>query len=87
MPKVQTFVLPVEALAQVAQASGLSWINSDAEKINAAQAAIAAQPQPVHVPREPAPRVVIEEGPLVLIETRRDLRNLTLPFEQQQLPG
>jgi ribonuclease E len=83
LPKVSAFELPVEELAQVAQASGLNWVNSDAEKIKAAQAAIAAQPEPIHVPREPAPRVVIDEGPLVLIETRRDLRNLTLPFEQQ----
>ncbi len=83
LPKVQAFVLPVEELSQVAQASGLSWVNSDAEKIKAIQAVIAAQPQPIHVPREPAPRVVLDEGPLVLVETRRDLRNLTLPFEQQ----
>ncbi len=47
-----------------------------------AQEAIAAQPKPVHVPRErPAP-VVLDEGPLVLVETRRDLRTMTLPFEQ-----
>ncbi len=83
LPRVQTFVLPVDDLSQVAQASGLSWVNSDAEKIKVAQAAIAAQPQPIHVPREPASRVVIDEGPLVLVETRRDLRNMTLPFEQQ----
>jgi len=83
LPRVQTFVLPVDELSQVAQASGLSWVNSDAEKIKVAQAAIAAQPQPIHVPREPASRVVIDEGPLVLVETRRDLRNMTLPFEQQ----
>ena len=80
-------MLPVEALSQVALASGLTWVSSDAEKIKDAQAAIAAQPQPIHVPREPAPRVELDEGPLVLIETRRDLRNLTLPFEQQQLPN
>ncbi|MCB2000155.1 MAG: hypothetical protein KDH91_06985, partial [Rhodoferax sp.] len=83
LPKVHQFVLPIDELSQVAQASGLSWVNSDAEKIKAAQAAIAAQPEPIHVPREPAPRVVVDEGPLVLVETRRDLRNMTLPFEQQ----
>ena len=87
LPKVQSFVLPVDELSQVAQASGLSWVNSDAEKIKAAQAAIAAQPEPIHVPREPAPRVAIDEGPLVLVETRRDLRTMTLPFEQQQTPN
>jgi ribonuclease E len=33
------------------------------------------------VPRErPAP-VVIDEGPLVLVETRRDLSQVKLPFE------
>jgi ribonuclease E len=26
--------------------------------------------------------VVLDEGPLVLVETRRDLREMTLPFEQ-----
>jgi ribonuclease E len=35
----------------------------------------------VHVPRERAAAVVIDEGPLVLVETRRDLRDLSLPFE------
>lgn len=82
LPKVEAFVLPMEELAQVVQACGLDWVNSDAEKIRVVQAAIAAQPQPIHIPREPAPRVVIDEGPLVLVETRRDLRTLTLPFEQ-----
>ena len=44
------------------------------------EAAIAAEPKPVHVPRErPAP-VVLDEGPLILVETKRDLRNLSLPF-------
>jgi ribonuclease E len=25
---------------------------------------------------------VVDEGPLVLVETKRDLRNMSLPFEQ-----
>lgn len=79
-PKVQPFNLPVAELAQVAEGSGLEWVNSDADKIAAAQAAIAAEPQPVRVPRERPPMVVIDEGPLVLVETRKDLRNLQLPF-------
>jgi ribonuclease E len=86
LPKVQPFQLPVDDLLQVAEGSGLQWINSDAQKIAAAQAAMAAEPQPVRVPRErPAP-IVIDEGPLVLVETKRDLRELTLPFEQASLP-
>jgi ribonuclease E len=79
---VQAFQLPVEELAKVAESSGLQWVNSDAERIAAAQAAIAAEPKPVHVPRERPPVVVVDEGPLVLVETRRDLREMTLPFEQ-----
>jgi ribonuclease E len=82
LPKVQAYDLPLQDLTQLAQSSGLEWVNSDAEKIRVAQEAIAAQPKPVHVPRErPAP-VVLDEGPLVLVETRRDLRTMTLPFEQ-----
>lgn len=81
MPKVQTFVLPADELAQIAQSAGLSWVGSDAAKIAAVQAAIAAEPKPAHVPRErPAP-VVVESQPLVMVETKRDLRELALPFE------
>jgi ribonuclease E len=29
---------------------------------------------------------VVDEGPLVLVETRRDLSEMKLPFEQGQLP-
>jgi ribonuclease E len=37
-------------------------------------------PAPIHVPRERPPLVISDEGPLVLVETRKDLRNLNLPF-------
>jgi ribonuclease E len=73
-------------LVQVAESSGLQWVNSDAQKIAVVQAAIAAEPAPVRVPRERPPAIVIDEGPLVLVETRRDLRELKLPFEQGTLP-
>ena len=81
MPSVQAFVLPLGELAAVAQSSGLNWVNSDAVKIAAVQAAIAAEPKPVHVPRQRPAAPVLDEGPLVLVETQRDLRNMTLPFE------
>ncbi len=81
LPKVQAYELSISDLQQVAQASGLEWVNSDAQKVAQAQAAIAAEPRPIHVPREPRPPVVIDEGPLVLVETRKDLRAMTLPFE------
>jgi ribonuclease E len=41
---------------------------------------MAAEPKPAHVPRERPPVQVADEGPLVLVETKRDLRNLNLPF-------
>ena len=50
------------------------------DKVAAVQAAIAAEPKPVHIPRERPPAVVIDEGALVLVETRKDLRSLELPF-------
>jgi ribonuclease E len=73
LPVVQAYLLPVADLGNVAQTAGLVWVNSDTEKVAAVQAAIAAERKPTHVPRErPAP-VVLDEGPLVLVETRRDL--------------
>ena len=85
MPAVQAYTLPTDALMSIAQSSGLQWVNSDAQRIAAVQAAIAAEPAPIHVPRErPAP-VVMDTGPLILVETKRDLRNMTLPFEQSPM--
>jgi ribonuclease E len=37
----------------------------------------------VHVPRERKPVVVVDEGPLILVETRKDLSQVKLPFEQE----
>jgi len=87
LPRVQGYNLPLSDLNQIASTAGLQWVNSDADKIAAVQAAIAAEPKPVHVPRErPAP-VVIDEGPLILVETRKDLRDMKLPFEQGSAQG
>ena len=80
MPAVTRFTLPMDELSQIAERSGLQWVNSDADKVAAVQAAIAAEPAPIHVPRERPPLVISDEGPLVLVETRKDLRNLNLPF-------
>jgi len=80
LPKVASYQLPLDSLQEVAQTSGLVWVNSDADKIAAVQAAIAAEPKPVHVPRERPPAVVVNEGPLVLVETRKDLKDMNLPF-------
>ena len=84
MPKLTPFVLPLTDLEQVAQSSGLTWVNSDGEKIAAAQAAMAAEPKQIHVPRDRVALVVEDVGPLILVETKRDLRKLELPFEVAQ---
>ena len=78
---VAPYVLPLDTLKSLAASSGLEWVLSDAEKVSAVQAAMAAEPRPVHMPREPRPVVVVDEGPLVLVETRKDLSQLKLPFD------
>ncbi len=82
LAKVQSYDLPMQDLVQVAQGSGLQWVNSDAGKIAEAKAAIAAEVKPMHVPRERPAVVVSTEAPLVLVETKRDLRDTPLPFEK-----
>lgn len=81
LPRVQRFDLPLDALKEIANSAGLQWINSDSDKVQEVQRLIAAEPRPVHVPRERPPAVVIDEGPLVLVETRRDLAELKLPID------
>jgi ribonuclease E len=84
MPAVTSYALPIADLAQVASTSGLQWVGSDAAKIAAVQASIAAElaNAPVHVPRERPAAVVVEAASLVLVETKRDLRDMQLPFEK-----
>jgi ribonuclease E len=81
-PAAAPFALPIDALHAIAQEAGLQWVNSDADKIRAAQETIANEPKPVRVPRERKPAMVLDEGPLVLVETRKDLAQITLPFER-----
>jgi ribonuclease E len=82
LPKVQSYDLPLQDLVQVAEASGLQWVNSDADKIAQAKAALDNEEKPAHVPRERAELAVSDDGPLVLVETKRDLRDMSLPFER-----
>jgi ribonuclease E len=75
------YVLPTDTLDAIARDAGLQWVNSDADKIRAVQEAMAGEPKPIHVPRLPKPRVVVDEGPLVLVETKKDLSQIRLPFD------
>jgi ribonuclease E len=82
-PVVPEFELPVGELNSLAGSAGLEWVHSNAEAVRAAQEAIANTPTPAHVPRERPPVVVVDEGPLVLVETRKDLSQIKLPFDTQ----
>ncbi|MDB5730315.1 MAG: ribonuclease, Rne/Rng family, partial [Variovorax sp.] len=82
LPKVETFELPLADLTRIAEGSGLQWVNSNAERIASVQATIAAEPPAVRVPRMRPPVVIAEEAPLMLVETKRDLSGVVLPFEK-----
>ena len=73
--------LPTDSLAEIASGAGLQWVNSDAEKIRAVQDAMASELKPIHVPRAPKPRTAVDDGPLVLVETKKDLSQIRLPFD------
>jgi ribonuclease E len=81
-PVVEPYVLAMDELQNIAEGAGLTWVNSDTDKIRAAQEAIAAEPKPAHVPRERPPLALVDEGPLVLVETRKDLSQFNLPFDR-----
>ena len=78
------FVLETDALVAVAETAGLQWVNSDADKIRAAQQAMANEPKPEHVPRVIKPTPPADNSPLVMVETRKDLSQVTLPFESDK---
>lgn len=86
MPTVGSYELPISSLQGVAQSSGLEWVNSNPERIAQVQAAIAAEPRPIHVPRERPALVVVDEGPLILVETKRDLGQIAMPFDHSASP-
>lgn len=85
--RVEPYLLPTAALRSLAEQAGLEWVHSDEDKVRAAQEAIAATPPPARAPRPPRPAVVLDDGPLVLVETRKDLAQLKLPFEQDGRVG
>jgi ribonuclease E len=80
--KAEPYALPIDRLNAVASQAGLEWVHSDSDKVRAAQAAIAAEANPPRVPRQPKPPVAIDDGPLVLVETKKDLSQITLPFDR-----
>ena len=81
LPRVQPYTLPLADLSDLAHAAGLQWVQSDAAKVAAVQQAIAAEVPAPHVPRPRPPLPALDTGPLVLVETRQDLRQLAMPFD------
>ena len=81
------FVLELDQLNNVAETAGLQWVNSDASKIKAAQEAMAREPAPVRVPREIKAPAPMNESALVMVETRKDLSQIKLPFENADKPA
>ena len=81
MPLIQSYTLPVDALVAVAQGAQMEWVRSNPDRVAQVQAAIAAEPKPIHVPRERPPLLVVDEGPLILVETRKDLGQVKMPFD------
>ena len=82
------FELPVADLQQVAEKAGLQWVGSNPERIAQAQSAMAATATPpARAPRKrPAPAAATPAA-LVMVETRRDLSSLSLPFEAPATEG
>nr|MBA3596078.1 ribonuclease E/G [Methylibium sp.] len=80
--ELAAYELPMNELAAVAEGSGLEWVNTDAQKVRQAQEAMANAPKPTPSPRAPKPVVELDDGPLVLVETRKDLSQVKLPFER-----
>ncbi len=78
------YALPTDQLNALAADAGLEWVNSDAQKIRDVQAVMAAEVSAPRLPRKPRPQVVPDEAPLVLVETRKDLAQMKLPFDPQQ---
>jgi ribonuclease E len=80
-PVATRYQLPLGELDAVATQAGLVWVQSDAGKVAAVAASMAAEPKKVHVPRVIAPVTLPDHGPLVLVETRKDLADVKLPFD------
>lgn len=79
--RIERYDLPTVDLGAMAASAGLEWVQSDADKIAAVHAAMAAEPAAIRLPREPRRPVLSDDGPLVLVETKKDLSQLKLPFE------
>lgn len=63
--------LPIETLQNVLTNAGMTWVHTDAQKLQTAQEEAARAVTPPRVPRERKPLPPIQQGPMVLVETSR----------------
>jgi ribonuclease E len=78
--------LPVEQLRAIVETAGLQWVQSNPERVEQARRKARQAPAQRHAPRERKPRATQDEGPLVLVETRKALPRLDLPENEQPTP-
>ncbi len=69
LPSVSVQPLVREPLEAVLSTVGLVWVDTNPERHQEVLQQIAAQPKPVHVPRDPKPVTPLPEGPMILVET------------------
>ena len=81
LTKAAPFVLATESLHGVAESAGLQWVTSNADKVRAVQEAMALEPKAAPAARAPKASVQADDGPLVLVETKKDLAQVQFPFD------
>ena len=81
--KSTSFNLNIEEMQEIARSAGLDWINSDPSKVERVRLEAAVALPKKRTPRAPKPQIKIDEGPLVLVETRKSLEDVKLPFDSQ----
>ena len=76
LPKVNPTKLDPKPLEEVLSNVGMIWVGTNQDKHEEVQRQIAAEPKPIHVQREPKPAPSLPEGPMILIETGGQQRNI-----------
>ena len=69
LPIVTPAQLNRQPLDEVLSSVGLIWVDTLPEKLEEVRRQIAAEPKPVHLPRQAKPAQALPVGPMVLVET------------------
>ncbi|WP_197330996.1 Rne/Rng family ribonuclease [Ralstonia syzygii] len=67
----QASPLPIGTLQAVVADAGMTWVHTDAQKLQAAQEEAARTVTPPRAPRERKPLPPVQQGPMILVETSR----------------